>query len=197
MKVSAINQAFRDEYLSDKDDPGSFVAEAVAFDGPEDYHARINDTSLEITKNSILIMRGTGPKGYPGSGEVVNMQPPDKLIKQGILALPTIGDGRQSGTSAAPSILNASPEAAVGGNLSILKDGDKIRIDLNTRRVDVLIEASEIEKRHKEMQLNIPESQTWWQQIYRQHVSSLSTGAVFEDMVAYKDIAKKIPRHSH
>ena len=197
MKVSAINQAFRDEYLSDKDDPGSFVAEAVAFDGPEDYHKRINDSSLDITKKSILIMRGAGPKGYPGSAEVVNMQPPDKLIKQGILALPTIGDGRQSGTSAAPSILNASPEAAVGGNLSILKDGDKIRVDLNTRRVDVLIEDSEIEERHKKLQMNIPESQTWWQQIYRQHVSSLSTGAVFEDMVAYKDIAKKIPRHSH
>ena len=197
MKVSAINQSFQDEYLSDNDDPGAFEAVAVVFDGPEDYHARINDPSLNITKKSILVMRGAGPKGYPGSAEVVNMQPPDTLIKQGILALPTIGDGRQSGTSAAPSILNASPEAATGGNLSILKDGDKIRVDLNIRRVDAMIEDSEIAKRHKKVQLNIPESQTWWQQIYRQHVSSLSAGAVFDDMATYKDIAKKIPRHSH
>ncbi len=197
MKVSAINQSFQDEYLSDNDDPGAFEAETVVFDGPEDYHARINNPALKITKKSILVMRGAGPKGYPGSAEVVNMQPPDTLIKQGIPALPTLGDGRQSGTSAAPSILNASPEAAVGGNLSILKDGDKIRVDLNTRRVDVLIKDSEIARRHKKLQLNIPENQTWWQQIYRQHVSSLSAGAVFDDMVTYKNIAQKTPRHSH
>ena len=152
---------------------------------------------LEIDEHSILVMRGAGPVAYPGSAEVVNMQPPARLIKQGVTALPTIGDGRQSGTSAAPSILNASPEAAAGGNLSILKDGDKIRIDLNTRRVDVLIKDSEIAKRHQKLQLKIPESQTWWQQIHREHVSSLSSGAVFDDMVAYNNIGKKIPRHSH
>ena len=197
VKVSAINQSFRDEYLSNSDDPDAFEAVAVVFDGPEDYHARINESSLNITKKSILVMRGAGPKGYPGSAEVVNMQPPDTLIKQGTLALPTLGDGRQSGTSAAPSILNASPEAAAGGNLAILKDGDKIRIDLNTRRVDVLIEDSEIAQRQQKLQLKIPESQTWWQQVYREHVSSLSSGAVFDDMVAYNDIGKKIPRHSH
>ena len=197
MKISAIDQSFRDEYLSDNDDPDAFEAEAVVFDGPEDYHARINDPLLNITKKTILVMRGAGPIGYPGSAEVVNMQPSDQLIRQGIAALPTLGDGRQSGTSAAPSILNASPEAAEGGNLSILKDGDKIRVDLKTRRVDVLIGDSEIAERHKQMQFKIPESQTWWQQIHRQHVSSLSSGAVFENMADYKDIGKKVPRHSH
>ena len=197
MKVSAIDQSFRDEYLSENDDPDAFEAEAVVFDGPEDYHARINDPSLNITRKTILVMRGAGPICYPGSAEVVNMQPPDRLIKQGIAALPTLGDGRQSGTSAAPSILNASPEAAEGSNLSILKDADKIRVDLKTRRVDVLIEDSEIAKRHKQLQFKIPESQTWWQQIHREHVSTLSTGAIFKNMPDYRDIAKKVPRHSH
>ena len=197
MKVSAISQTFHDQFLSGPDDPDAFEGITVVFDGPEDYHHRINDPSLMIDEHSILVMRGAGPVAYPGSAEVVNMQPPARLIKQGVMALPTIGDGRQSGTSAAPSILNASPEAAVGGNLSILKDGDKIRVDLNTRRVDVLIADSEIAERHKKLQFKIPENQTWWQQIYRQQVSSLSTGAVFEDMLAFNDIAKKIPRHSH
>ena len=197
LKVSAINQSFRDEYLSDSENPGVLRGDAVVFEGPEDYHERINDPSLGISKDSFLIMRGAGPVAYPGSAEVVNMQPPDALIRQGILALPTIGDGRQSGTSAAPSILNVSPEAAAGGNLAILKDGDRIRIDLNTRRVDVLIEGDEIARRHKTLRLKIPDSQTWWQQLYREHVSSLSSGAVFEDMVAYRDIGRKIPRHSH
>ena len=197
MKVSAISQAFHDRFLSDPDNPGVFEGKVVVFDGPEDYHDRIDDPSLNINEHSILVMRGAGPVAYPGSAEVVNMQPPARLIKQGVMALPTIGDGRQSGTSAAPSILNASPEAAVGGNLSILKDGDKIRIDLNTRRVDVLITDSEITERHKNLQFNIPKNQTWWQQIYRQQVSSLSTGAVFNDMLTYNNIAKNIPRHSH
>ncbi|MCY4338322.1 MAG: dihydroxy-acid dehydratase family protein [Gammaproteobacteria bacterium] len=197
MKVSVIDQSFRDDYLSDADDPDAFEGEAVVFDGPEDYHARINDPSLRVSKSSILIMRGAGPVAYPGSAEVVNMQPPDALIRQGIPALPTIGDGRQSGTSAAPSILNASPEAAVGGNLAILQNGDRIRIDLNKRRVDVLIDDAEIARRHKTFQLRIPEHQTWWQQLYRQHVSSLSTGAVFDEMLAYRDTAGIIPRHSH
>ena len=197
MKVSVIDQSFRDDYLSDADDPDAFEGEAVVFDGPEDYHARINDPSLRVSKRSILVMRGAGPVAYPGSAEVVNMQPPDALIRQGIPALPTIGDGRQSGTSAAPSILNASPEAAMGGNLAILKNGDRIRIDLNKRRVDVLIDEAEIARRHKTFQLRIPEHQTWWQQLYRQHVSSLSTGAVFDEMLAYRDTAGIIPRHSH
>ena len=197
MKVCAVNQSFRDEYLSNSADQGAFEGDAVVFDGPEDYHARINDPSLNVTRKSILVMRGAGPKGYPGSAEVVNMQPPDTLIKQGIMALPTLGDGRQSGTSAAPSILNATPEAAAGGNLAILKNGDRIRVDLNTRRVDVLIGDDEIDRRHETLQLKIQDSQTWWQQLYREHVSSLSSGAVFDDMVAYRDIGKIIPRHSH
>ena len=197
MKVSAINTSFRREYLSNDADPGAFEADAVVFDGPEDYHARINDPSLNITKSSILVMRGAGPKGYPGSAEVVNMQPPDALVRQGVTALPTLGDGRQSGTSAAPSILNASPEAAAGGNLAILRDGDRVRVDLNARRVDVLVEDSEIARRRQTLSLAIPEHQTWWQQVYRERVSSLSSGAVFDDMLAYRDIGKKIPRHSH
>lgn len=197
MKVCAVNQSFRDEYLSNSADRGAFEGDAVVFDGPEDYHARINDPSLNVTRKSILVMRGAGPKGYPGSAEVVNMQPPDTLIKQGVVALPTLGDGRQSGTSAAPSILNATPEAAAGGNLAILKNGDRIRIDFNTRRVDVLIGDDEIDRRHKTLQFKIQDSQTWWQQLYREHVSSLSSGAVFDDMVAYRDIGKIIPRHSH
>ena len=197
MKVSAINQSFRDEYLSDSKNPGVLQGDAVVFEGPEDYHERINDPSLGISKNSIMVMRGAGPVAYPGSAEVVNMQPPDTLIRHGITALPTIGDGRQSGTSAAPSILNASPEAAAGGNLAILKDGDRIRIDMITRRVDVLIDDDEIARRHETLQFDIPVSQTWWQQLYREHVSSLSSGAVFDDMVAYRDIGRKTPRHSH
>ena len=197
MKVCAINQSFRDEYLSNNADPGAFEGDVVVFDGPEDYHARINNPSLNVTRKSILVMRGAGPKGYPGSAEVVNMQPPDTLIKQGVMALPTIGDGRQSGTSSAPSILNASPEAAAGGNLAILKDGDRIRIDLNTRQVDVLIDDDEIARRHRQLHFEVPESQTWWQQLYRENVSSLSSGAVFDDMVDYQDIGNKIPRHSH
>ena len=197
MKVCAINQSSRDEYLSNNADPGAFEGDVVVFDGPEDYHARINNPSLNVTRKSILVMRGAGPKGYPGSAEVVNMQPPDTLIKQGVMALPTIGDGRQSGTSSAPSILNASPEAAAGGNLAILKDGDRIRIDLNTRQVDVLIDDDEIARRHRQLHFEVPESQTWWQQLYRENVSSLSSGAVFDDMVDYQDIGNKIPRHSH
>ena len=197
MKVCAIDQSFRDEYLSDDDDPGAFEGVAVVFDGPEDYHARINDASLNITRKSILIMRGAGPIGYPGSAEVVNMQPPDALIKQGIMALPTIGDGRQSGTSAAPSILNASPEAAAGGNLAILEDGDVIRVDLNTRRVEIFIDDDEIARRHQRLRLKPPQSQTWWQQLYREHVSTLGSGAVFDEMATYQNIGKTIPRHSH
>ena len=197
MKVSAISRSFHDRFLSNPDDPNVFEGAAVVFDGPEDYHDRINDPSLAIDEYSILVMRGAGPVAYPGSAEVVNMQPPVYLIKQGVTALPTLGDGRQSGTSAAPSILNASPEAAVGGNLSILKDGDRIRVDLNTRRVDVLIGDSEIAERHKKLQLNIPENQTWWQQIYREHVTQLSEGATFEKMTCYSNVKAKIPRHSH
>jgi len=197
MKVSAISPAFRERYLNNPDDKNAFEARAIVFEGPEDYHARLDDPSLAIDEHCILIMRGAGPVGYPGSAEVVNMSPPKTLLEQGIDDLPTLGDGRQSGTSGAPSILNACPEAAIGGNLAVLKTGDKIRVDLNTCRVDVLISDAELSERRKNLTIEIPPSQTWWQALYREKVSGLDTGAVFPEMVAYKNIAAKPPRHSH
>lgn len=197
MKVSAISSDFRARYLSAPDNPDAFEGTAVVFDGPEEYHARIEDPSLPIDEHSILVMRGAGPKGYPGSAEVVNMQPPARLLGMGIDDLPTMGDGRQSGTSSAPSILNISPEAADGGNLAILKTGDRIRVDLNTRRVDVVLDDAEIAARWEETDYQVPENQTWWQQIYRDKVSSLAEGGVFKEMTAYREIVKKTPRHSH
>lgn len=197
MKVSAINDEFRQRYLSTAGKENTFTGNAIVFEGPEDYHANINNPALGIDEHSILIMRGAGPKGYPGSAEVVNMQAPDQLLKRGISALPTIGDGRQSGTSAAPSILNASPEAADGGNLAIVKNGDKIHIDLNTGQVNMLISDGEISNRRETMNFESPENQTWWQQIYRENVNNLSEGAVFNGMVKYQKIASDKPRHSH
>ncbi|PCI51754.1 MAG: dihydroxy-acid dehydratase [Alphaproteobacteria bacterium] len=197
MKVSAISDDFRARYLSDPDHPNAFTATAVIFDGPEQYHGTIEDPSLNITEDSILVMRGAGPVGYPGSAEVVNMQAPAYLLKRGIADLPTMGDGRQSGTSSAPSILNISPEAAVGGGLGLLRPGDKIRVDLNKRTVDLLLSEDEMDTRRSAPPYKIPEAQTWWQQEYRDKVSGLDKGAVFEDMVKYRDIVKKTPRHSH
>ena len=197
MKISALSEAFRQRYLNDPAEPDTFCGKAVVFDGPEDYHRRINDPNLAIDETSILVMRGAGPLAYPGSAEVVNMQPPDHLIKKGIHDLPTIGDGRQSGTSGSPSILNASPEAAAGGNLAILRTGDRIRVDLAKRQANVLISEAEIEKRRKSLHYEIPESQTWWQQLYREQVSQLGDGAVFEAMTRYRNIAGTTPRHSH
>lgn len=197
LKTSVINDEFRNRYLKTPGDENAFTARAIVFEGPEDYHERINDPSLAIDAHCILVIRGTGPVGYPGAAEVVNMQPPDDLIKKGVLTLPTLGDGRQSGTSAAPSILNVSPEAAIGGNLAILKTGDKIRVDLNQRRVDVLISDEEIIERRKSINLPIPPSQTPWQEFYRNHVSQLETGGVLEFAVKYQDIGRTIPRHNH
>ena len=197
MKVSAISADFRQRYLSDPDHPNAFVATAVVFDGPEEYHATIEDPKLNIREDSILVMRGAGPVGYPGSAEVVNMQAPAYLLECGIKDLPTMGDGRQSGTSSAPSILNISPEAAVGGGLGLLKSGDRIRVDLNRRIVDILLSDTEMEKRRAAPPYKIPGAQTWWQQEYRDKVSGLDKGAVFEDMVQFRDIAGKTPRHSH
>ena len=197
IKISAIGDEFRQRYLSRKNDPNAFEGRAVVFDGPEDYRARIDDPSLAIDAHCILIMRGTGPKAYPGSAEVVNMQPPAALLQQGIAALPTIGDGRQSGTSAAPSILNASPEAAAGGGLAILRTGDRIRVDLGKRRVDALLSEAEIAHRFNRLNFTMPESQTWWQQIHRENVTQLSEGAVFEGMTSYRGVAGRKPRHSH
>ncbi len=197
MKVSAIDDKFRNRYLSTAGDENAFEGRAIVFEGPEDYHANINNPELEIDEHSILIMRGAGPKGYPGSAEVVNMQAPDRLLKQGIDALPTIGDGRQSGTSAAPSILNASPEAADGGNLAIVQTGDRLRIDLNQGRVTLKVSDEEIALRHKNTQFQSPANQTWWQEIYRDNVNNLDQGAVFEGMTKYQKIASDKPRHSH
>ncbi len=197
MKISAISADFQARYLSDANDPSAFEARAIVFDGPEDYHARIEDPALAIDGQCILIMRGAGPVGYPGSAEVVNMQAPAYLLAQGIPELPTMGDGRQSGTSGAPSILNVSPEAATGGGLAILRTGDRIRVDLSQRRVDVLLSAEEIASRRDGLQTVIPENQTFWQQIYRAHVNDLDGGAIFPDMADYRNIRAKTPRHSH
>jgi dihydroxy-acid dehydratase len=203
MKTSVISQEFRERYLSNPDDPDAFEGVAVVFDGPEDYHHRIDDPSVGITANSILFMRGAGPVGYPGAAEVVNMRAPNYLIKQGVHQLPCIGDGRQSGTSGSPSILNASPEAAVGGGLALLKTGDKVRFDLRKSRVDVLVSPSEIVERRKALEaaggFPIPESQTPWQEIQRAVVGQLETGAVLEPAVKYQRIAqtKGLPRDNH
>ena len=203
MKTSVISQEFRDRYLSNPDDPDAFEGVAVVFDGPEDYHHRIDDPSVGITANSILFMRGAGPVGYPGAAEVVNMRAPDYLIKQGIHQLPCIGDGRQSGTSGSPSILNASPEAAAGGGLALLRTGDKVRFDLRKSRVDVLVSPSEIVERRKALEAAggyaYPESQTPWQEMQRAVIGQLETGAVLEPAVKYQRIAqtKGLPRDNH
>ena len=203
MKTSVIAKEFRDRYLSNPDDPDAFEGDAVVFDGPEDYHHRIDDPSVGITANSILFMRGAGPIGYPGAAEVVNMRAPTYLIKQGIHQLPCIGDGRQSGTSGSPSILNASPEAAAGGGLALLKSGDKVRFDLRKSRVDVLVSPSEIVERRKALEaaggFAYPESQTPWQEIQRAVVGQMETGAVLEPAVKYQRIAqtKGLPRDNH
>ena len=199
MKTSVITPEFRKAYLSDPDDPDAFVARAIVFEGPEDYHARINDPALQIDGNCMLVMRNVGPIGYPGSAEVVNMQPPDYLIRQGVLSLPTLGDGRQSGTSASPSILNASPEAAAGGGLALLRTGDRIRIDLRRKRVDVLASPEELAMRKRELRPLELVDETPWQEIYRRLVGSLSEGACLELGLKYRDIVGRheAPRHSH
>ena len=197
MKTSVISDSFRSQYL---DKPGSlniFEARAIVFEGPEDYHSRINDPQLNIDVDCILVIRGCGPVGYPGSAEVVNMQPPDRLIREGILELPTLGDGRQSGTSASPSILNASPESAVGGGLALLKTGDMLRIDLNQGSLDVLLDESELQKRRGQLKTVEFEHQTPWQEIYRDTVGQLSSGGIIELAAKYRKIRNTIPRHSH
>nr|XP_019003192.1 dihydroxy-acid dehydratase [Kwoniella mangroviensis CBS 8507]OCF66653.1 dihydroxy-acid dehydratase [Kwoniella mangroviensis CBS 8507] len=198
MKTSVISKAFREQYLSNPNDPMAFEGPVAVFDGPEDYHHRI-EKSPNIGPGTILIMRGAGPVGYPGAAEVVNMIPPGELIKKGI-ELPCIGDGRQSGTSGSPSILNASPEAATGGMLGYLKDGDRVRIDLLKRTADVLLSESEIEERKNEVgSYQFPKSQTPWQEIYRGSVSELSEGMVIKSAVKYQRLAQTqgIPRQNH
>ena len=202
MKTSVISEEFRNRYLSNPKDPNAFEGRAVVFDGPEDYHRRIDDPSLGIDEHTILFMRGVGPIGYPGSAEVVNMQPPAALIKKGVTSLACIGDGRQSGTSGSPSILNASPEAAAGGGLALLKTGDRVRIDLNKGSADILIPAAELAARRvavdKSGGYQYPASQTPWQEIQRAMVDQLAEGMVLAPAVKYQRVAQKsVPRDNH
>jgi len=202
MKTSVIADEFRQRYLSNPKDPNAFEGRAIVFDGPEDYHHRIDDPALKIDEHSILFMRGAGPIGYPGSAEVVNMQPPAGLIKQGVTSLACIGDGRQSGTSGSPSILNASPEAAAGGGLALLKTGDRVRIDLNKGTADMLISTAELAERAAALKKNggyhYPASQTPWQEIQRAMVDQLGDGMVLEPAVKYQRVAQKfVPRDNH
>ncbi|RKE38581.1 dihydroxy-acid dehydratase [Paraburkholderia sp. BL23I1N1] len=199
MKMSVVDDAFRQTYLSEPGKENTFETRAVVFDGPEDYHARINDPVLEIDDRCMLVIRGAGTVGYPGSAEVVNMAPPSELVRKGITSLPCMGDGRQSGTSASPSILNMSPEAAVGGGLALLRTNDRIRVDLNARSVKLLVDEEELERRRDSMKFEIPGAQTPWQELYRQTVGQLSTGGCLEPATLYlKVIAERgNPRHSH
>ncbi len=197
MKTSVISPEFRERYLSTPGQENAFEGRAIVFEGPEDYHDRINDPALEIDETCLLFIRGAGPIGYPGSAEVVNMQPPDALIKAGISELPTIGDGRQSGTSGSPSILNASPESAARSGLAIVETGDRVRVDLNSRRVDLLLSEDEIAARWKAYKAPELEHQTPWQEIYRGMVGQLSTGGCLEPAVHYHQVVKAVPRHSH
>jgi dihydroxy-acid dehydratase len=194
MKTSVISEEFRKRYLA-KDK--RFEGKVVVFDGSTDYHERINDPSLGIDECTILVIRGSGPIGWPGSAEVVNMQPPDALLKRGITSLPTLGDGRQSGTSDSPSILNCSPESAAGGGLAWLRTGDVVRIDLEAGRCDALVSDDEIARRKRETPPPIPESATPWQEIYRSTVGQLDTGGVMELALKYRGVAQKTPRHNH
>ncbi|RWH69206.1 MAG: dihydroxy-acid dehydratase [Mesorhizobium sp.] len=203
MKTSGISPEFRERYLSNPNDPEAFEGNAIVFDGPEDYHARIDDPAQGIDEHTILFMRGAGPIGYPGGAEVVNMQPPAHLIKKGIHALACIGDGRQSGTSGSPSILNASPEAAIGGGLALLKTGDRVRIDLRKGTADILVTDDEITRRRAELQnsggYHYPEHQTPWQEIQRGMVDQFSEGMVLKPAVKYQDVAhtRGVPRDNH
>jgi dihydroxy-acid dehydratase len=203
MKTSVISDEFRERYLADPRDPEAFEGRAMVFDGPEDYHARIDDPALELDEDTVLVIRGVGPIGYPGAAEVVNMRPPDYLLKRGIHELPCIGDGRQSGTSGSPSILNASPEAANGGGLVLLQTGDRIRVDLRKRTADVLVSDEELAKRREALAsaggYAYPEHQTPWQEIQRALVDDLSHGMVLKPAVKYQRIAesKGVPRDNH
>src|SRR5688500_18913429 len=197
LKASVITEDFRRRYLCASGEDNVFEGRAVVFDGSDDYRTRINDPSLGIDERSVLVIRGAGPLGWPGSAEVVNMQPPDALLKRGISSLPTLGDGRQSGTSDSPSIVNASPESAAGGGLSWLRTGDMIRIDLNQGRCDARVEPDEIARRQAEAPPPVPASNTPWEEIYRANTGQLSEGAVLELAMKYRGTSAKTPRHNH
>lgn len=197
MKTSVISDDFRARFLSTPGHENAFEGRAIVFDGSEDYHARINDPALDIDETCILVIRGSGPLGWPGAAEVVNMQPPDHLIRRGILSLPTIGDGRQSGTSDSPSIVHASPESAAGGGLAWLRTGDRVRIDLDAGRCDMLVGADEIARRKAAGIPPVPEDATPWQRIYRQETTQLADGAVLKSAAGFRAISVKPPRHNH
>jgi dihydroxy-acid dehydratase len=203
MKTSVIGAEFRGRYLSNPSDPNAFEGPAMVFDGPEDYHRRIDDPMLEITAETLLFMRGAGPVGYPGAAEVVNMRPPAYLIREGIHSLPCIGDGRQSGTSASASILNASPEAAVQGGLALLRTGDRVRVDLGRATVNVLLSTAELAQRRRALEdaggYAYPPSQTPWQEIQRTLVGQLHRGAILEGSEKYQRLAQTagLPRDNH
>ncbi|WP_338243463.1 IlvD/Edd family dehydratase [Aurantiacibacter hainanensis] len=203
MKTSVIGEEFRNRYLSNPDDPEAFEGPVIVFDGPEDYHKRIDDPSLGITDRHMLIMRGAGPIGYPGAAEVVNMRPPSYLLTEGIHSLPCIGDGRQSGTSASPSILNAAPEAAANGGLALVETGDRLRIDLGRGEVNLLIDEAELQRRREALEAKggfpYPASQTPWQEIQRSLVGQLDKGAILEGSEKYQRIAQTmgLPRDNH
>ena len=203
MKTSVISEEFRKRYLSNPKDPNAFEAKAIVFDGPEDYHAHIDDPKLGIDENTVLFIRGVGPLGYPGAAEVVNMRAPNYLLEKGIRSLPCVGDGRQSGTSGSPSILNASPEAAAGGGLALLRNGDKVRIDLNKGSCDMLVSADELSRRRAELEKNggykVPPSQTPWQEIFRKEVGQLAEGMVLKGATKFQRVAKTmgLPRDNH
>ena len=199
MKISVIDQDFRQRFLSNPDRPNIFEGRAIVFEGPEDYHHRIEDPALDIQEQSVLVIRNCGPVGYPGSAEVVNMQPPAYLMKKGVMTLPTMGDGRQSGTSGSPSILNVSPEAAIGGGLALLRTGDTIRIDLNTRKVDVVLPPGELDARRAAWTPDIVPSKTPWEEIYRSMVGQMGTGACLEPATLYLNVieTKGESRNNH
>ncbi|MEM9575382.1 MAG: IlvD/Edd family dehydratase [Pseudomonadota bacterium] len=202
MKTSVISETFRAKYLSNPEDPNAFEGRAIVFDGPEDFHHRIDDPAENIDESCVLFMRGAGPKGYPGGAEVVNMRPPSYLLKKGVEALPCVGDGRQSGTSGSPSILNASPEAAAGGGLALLKTGDKVRIDLNKCTADMLVPLDELAERARAFEAaggyDAPESQSPWQQYFREKVGRFDQGMILEDADKYQDISRRfMPRDNH
>ncbi len=197
VKTSVISADFRRRYLSTPGSEDCFTARVIVFDGPEDYRRRINDPELKVDAQCMLVVRGAGPIAYPGSAEVVNMTPPDYLVKSGVRMLPCMGDGRQSGTSDTPSILHASPESAAGGNLAILRTGDQVKVDLKNRRVDVLIGDEEISARWKALDQKPLKHDSPWQELFREKVGQLETGACLDFAVKYRDLRKTVPRHSH
>jgi dihydroxy-acid dehydratase len=197
VKTSVISHDFRQRYLSRPGSEDCFTARVVVFEGPEDYRSRINDPALQVDETCMLVIRGAGPIAYPGAAEVVNMTPPDYVVKSGVRMLPCMGDGRQSGTSDSPSILNASPESAAGGNLAILQTGDEVRVDFRNRRVDVLIGDEEIARRRSALQPPPIRNDSPWQELYRNHAGQLETRACFDFAVKYRDLRKVVPRHSH